>query len=186
MSRNLAGVPFPSSVFFAPIWREEVKARLQDVERMWPKKGHCGERVPLLLSLLGIVSGEVLFLRKAQTAWQGVMVNGQDHVQIFAEGSTFCLSSFWKMVDFWDDEIERRIDYAYDPRWGYLTSSPSLLGTGCKVYLWVHLPALSFIYGEKRLLQWLKESGDLVVKGWGRNGELCAHVFEISNRFTLG
>ncbi|MCX7667700.1 MAG: hypothetical protein N2Z84_02065, partial [Atribacterota bacterium] len=136
--------------------------------------------------LLGVVSGEVVWLRKVRSMWQSVLVNGDAHIEICAEGPGVELSSFWKAVDFWDDELEKEVDYAYDSRWGYLGSSPYLVGTGCKVYLWVHLPALSFIYGEKRILQWFQDNEDLVVRGLGNNGEVWAHVFEISNRFTLG
>jgi|YNPMSStandDraft_1061717.scaffolds.fasta_scaffold00169_23 hypothetical protein len=184
--RNLAGMPFVSSAFFVPVWKEEVRDRLRNIRRMPLRQKGNGEGVTLLLSLLGIVTGEAFFLRQNRTAWEGVMVNGREHIQIFAEGSTLRFGSFWEAVDFWDNEIEREVDYAYDPGWGYLTSSLSLLGSGCQVYLWIHLPALSFIYGEEKLLQWLKDNRDLTVKGLGKNGEIYAHVFEISNRFTLG
>lgn len=179
--RNLAGIPFPSSRFFHPIWREEVRERLRWLERPEKQGAHL-----LLPVLLGLVSGETLFLQKVGKIWQGVFVNGEEHVAIVAEGVSWKLLDFWEVANFWDDAIEKRVDYAYDPRWGYLTASPSRLGTGCKAYLWIHLPALSFLYGEERILQWLKESGNLSVRGLGDNGGICAHTFEVSNRFTLG
>lgn len=184
--RNVAGIPFSSSVFYTPVWQEEVRKKLQNIKPMRSKvRSHDGGSSFLPL-LLGVVSGEVVWLRRMRSMWQSVLVNGDAHIEICAEGPGVNLSHFWKVVEFWDDEIEKEIDYAYDPRWGYLHTSLLLLGTGCKMYLWVHLPALSFIYGEKRILQWFQDNGDLVVRGLGNNGEIWAHVFEISNRFTLG
>ncbi|MEN3186132.1 MAG: hypothetical protein ABDK94_02215 [Atribacterota bacterium] len=148
---------------------------------MGVQNGSC-----LFLLLLGIISGEVVWLRRVQSIWQSVLINGNAHIEICAEGPGVSVGSLWKLVDFWDDRIEKEIDYAYDLKWGYLNASPLLLGTGCKVYFWVHLPALSFVYGEERILQWFQDNDDLMVKGLGNNGEVWAHVFEISNRFTLG
>ncbi len=182
--RNLHGVPFPSSRFFAPIWQREVKEQLEKVCR--ERKRGIHDLSSLLVALTGIVQGEIFFLKKTQKVWQGITVNGCDHLQIFAERRGEILESLLRVVDFWDNRVEEKVTYAYHPRWGYLASSFTRVGTGCNAYLWVHLPALSFLYGEKRLLQWFQENGTIVVRGWGDKGEIWAHLFEITNRFTLG
>lgn len=184
--RNLAGVPFPSSPFFSSLWQEEIRETVRVLGKIRDQRKGEDRRYSSLVLLLQVLSGEMIFLERKRILWRGMLINGREHIQIFAEGPTWQVSTLWEMVDLWDNEVEKRVDYAYDPKWGYLTSSPLLVGTGCKVYLWMHLPVLSFLYGEERLLQWFKDSGGFEVRGLGRNGAICAHIFEVSNRFTLG
>ena len=41
-----------------------------------------------------------------------------------------------------DDELEASILYAFHPEFGYLTSCPTNVGTGLRVSVMLHLPAL--------------------------------------------
>lgn len=184
--RNLAGIPFASSVFFSSLWQEEVRETIRGLAKLPNQRENEDGNHPPLVFLLQVLSGETVFLKKKGILWQGMLINGYEHIQTFAEGPTWRVNNLWEMVDFWDDEVEKGVDYAYDPKWGYLTASPLLLGTACKAYLWMHLPVLSFLYGEERLLQWFRDSGNFEVRGLGRDGAIYAHVFEVSNRFTLG
>ena len=61
---------------------------------------------------------------------RSVMVNEEDHVrmQTILPGAQFM--KVWKAADEIDTAIESEVQYCYDQRLGFLTSSPSNVGTG--------------------------------------------------------
>ena len=46
------------------------------------------------------------------------------------------------MLSVLDDRLEASVSYAFDPRWGYLTTYPAKAGTGLRAYATLHVPAL--------------------------------------------
>ena len=48
----------------------------------------------------------------------------------------------FELCNFLDDTISEKIDIAYNDKIGYLTSCPTNVGTGIRVSLMLHLPAL--------------------------------------------
>lgn len=178
LARNLEGLPFPSSRFFRPLFSEEVKRRVSEVLLEKGKEWRL---------VLERETGDVLlFLRKERNRKIGVLVNEEDHLRIFSERmSSLCWLDF-EVVRRLDRFLERFFDYAFDPQWGYLTSSSRWMGTGLRIFLWLHLPALSLVYGEDQVLRWFQERPEIMVSGCGGAKEPVAHVFEITNRYTLG
>ncbi|MEN3203426.1 MAG: hypothetical protein ABDK87_06825 [Atribacterota bacterium] len=178
LARNLSGLPFPSSRFFRPVFAEEVKARVTGVITQEGKKWRFTQEER--------ADGTTLFLRKEGNYKIGIIVNGEDHLRIFLEHMSSLRRSDFATVQRLDRFLERFLDYAFDPQWGYLTSTSQWMGTGLRIFLWLHLPALSLVYGEGELLRWFKEYSGVVVSGFGGMEKPVAHVFEITNRYTLG
>lgn len=54
-----------------------------------------------------------------------------------------CLEKLWQKADQIDDAINEHFPYAYDEKYGYLTTFPTNMGTGLKACAVVHLPMLS-------------------------------------------
>ena len=52
------------------------------------------------------------------------------------------LSEAYQLADKIDDLFESKLDYAFDERIGYITACPTNVGTGLRVSIMVHLPAL--------------------------------------------
>ncbi|MGQ9622299.1 MAG: hypothetical protein ACUVTO_02435 [Candidatus Caldatribacteriaceae bacterium] len=177
-ARNLAGIPFPSSPFFRPLWSEEVKRRAFEVLL----KGGKSWR----FALVEEENGVSLFVREKRGQRLGILVNGEDHLRLFVERMSSLRWSDFETLRRLDQWLERSLDYAFDPQWGYLTASLCWTGTGLRAYLWLHLPALSIAYGEDHVFQWFRERQEFIVSGYGGNREPMAHVFEITNRYTLG
>ncbi len=69
-------------------------------------------------------------------------INGVDHFNLigFREGNG--LESLWSLLSVLDDRLESVVSYAFDPRWGYLTTFPARAGTGLRAYATLHVPAL--------------------------------------------
>ena len=71
-----------------------------------------------------------------------LMVNEEDHLRLQVIKSGLDLDGAWELVNQLDDEIESRLTYAYNEQLGYLTACPTNVGTGMRVSVLVHLPAL--------------------------------------------
>jgi protein arginine kinase len=69
-------------------------------------------------------------------------INGTDHFSLigFREGDHF--ESLWALLSVLDDRLETGVQYAFDPRWGYLTTYPAKAGTGLRAYATLHVPGL--------------------------------------------
>ena len=47
--------------------------------------------------------------------------------------------------------IEARLDYAFSPKWGYLTACPTNLGTGIRLSVMMHLSGLKMTNDIERV-----------------------------------
>ncbi len=72
-----------------------------------------------------------------------LMVNEEDHLRIQVMQSGLDLNSVWEQVNRIDDLIEEKVAYAFHEKLGYLTACPTNVGTGMRVSVMLHLPALS-------------------------------------------
>ena len=61
-----------------------------------------------------------------------VMVNEEDHLRIQGLRSGFQLRATWEQVDEVDTLIEKDLEYAFHPQFGYLTVCPTNVGTGMR------------------------------------------------------
>ncbi len=115
-----------------------------------------------------------------------VMVNEEDHLRIQALRGGLQLDDIWKQINGIDDRIESGIDYAFHPRYGYLTACPTNVGTGIRVSVMLHLPALKLTGEIERVFRAAKDM-HLAVRGlFGEGTEATGDLFQISNQVTLG
>lgn len=124
------------------------------------------------------------FLREDESI--SIMVNEEDHIRIQSLLPGLNLEKAWTMVDKLDDELESKLDYAFDEDLGYLTSCPTNVGTGLRASAMVHIPALSMSGYIDSLIQGLGKIG-LTVRGiYGEGSEALGNLYQISNQVTLG
>ena len=71
-----------------------------------------------------------------------LMINEEDHLRIQCMHSGLDLHGVWEQIKAVDDQIGRVVPYAFHERWGYLTACPTNVGTGIRVSVMLHLPAL--------------------------------------------
>lgn len=115
-----------------------------------------------------------------------IMVNEEDHLRIQVLYPGFQLKEAWNLAEQLDDTFETALDYAYDEKFGYLTSCPTNVGTGIRASLMMHLPALVITQQMNRILQAITQVG-LAVRGlYGEGSEATGNIFQISNQVTLG
>jgi protein arginine kinase len=115
-----------------------------------------------------------------------IMVNEEDHLrmQVLAPGCR--LGRLVERIDEIDDAIESQLDYAFSPRWGYLTACPTNLGTGIRLSVMMHLPALK-LANEIDCVRRAAKDMHLAVRGYyGEGSESAGDFYQISNQVTLG
>jgi len=115
-----------------------------------------------------------------------IMVNEEDHLRIQVLRSGFQLDEAWEQINAIDDRLEARLDIAFHPRFGYLTACPTNVGTGLRVSVMLHLPALKLTGEIEKVFRAAKDMR-LAVRGlYGEGTEATGDFYQVSNQVTLG
>jgi protein arginine kinase len=129
-------------------------------------------------------AGSAVVMNRRQTL--SVMINEEDHLRIQSIRSGLQLKQAFKLVDKIDSALEGELDFAYDPRLGYLTACPTNVGTGMRASAMLHLPGLVLSELINQVVQAVSKIG-LAVRGlYGEGTEAMGNLFQISNQTTLG
>ena len=198
LARNLEGFPFP-------LWAEESK--LKDVsgkildaikKSRYLKNTHIINMGELsstegrfllerhLISVEFTRGGKHRFLATEEGEMLSLVINEEDHLRLQTIFSGLQLTEAWRLIDRVDDELEERLDYAFLPRYGYLTACPTNTGTGMRASCMLHLPALVAVRKINDILKSISQLG-LVARGlYGEGTEAQGDFFQVSNQLTLG
>jgi protein arginine kinase len=115
-----------------------------------------------------------------------VMVNEEDHLRIQVMQSGLGLDAAWQRINRIDDFIEEHVTYAYHEKLGYLTACPTNVGTGMRVSVMLHLPALVITRQIEKVFRSLQKIS-LAVRGlYGEGSQAMGDFYQISNQITLG
>lgn len=114
------------------------------------------------------------------------MINEEDHIRLQVIYSGLQLKKAYKQIDKIDDLIEKKIDYAFSTKLGYLTACPTNIGTGIRVSVMLHLPALKMTGNIKKFLNAARDM-TLAVRGlFGEGSNATGDFYQLSNQVTLG
>jgi len=115
-----------------------------------------------------------------------IMVNEEDHLRIQALMPGNQLESVAALARSVDDRIERTVQYAFDEQLGYLTTCPTNTGSGMRVSVMLHLPALTMAGQMGAVNQGVAKLG-LTIRGlYGEGSEALGNLYQVSNQITLG
>ena len=115
-----------------------------------------------------------------------VMVNEEDHLRIQVMHSGLSLDEVWERINRLDDTLEEHLTYAFSPQLGYLTACPTNVGTGIRVGVMLHLPALVHMKQIDKVFRALHKI-NLAVRGlYGEGTQAFGDFYQISNQQTLG
>jgi protein arginine kinase len=115
-----------------------------------------------------------------------IMVNEEDHLRLQVLRSGLQLEEAWEQITQIDDALEAKLDLAFHPRFGYLTACPTNVGTGIRVSVMLHLPALKLTGEIEKVFRAAKDMR-LAVRGlYGEGTEATGDFYQISNQTTLG
>jgi protein arginine kinase len=114
------------------------------------------------------------------------MVNEEDHLRMQVLRSGLDLTDAVAEIMRVDDMLEARLDYAFHGKYGYLTACPTNVGTGLRVSVMLHLPALK-LTGEIEKAFRAAHDMRLAIRGlFGEGTEASGDFFQVSNQTTLG
>ncbi len=115
-----------------------------------------------------------------------IMINEEDHLRIQVFSSGFDIENTLNLAKELDEKIGNVLNYAMSEDYGYLTSCPTNVGTGLRVSVMVHLPALSKTKNIQNVLDAIANFGVNIRGIYGENSKSSSDMFQISNKQTLG
>ena len=200
LARNLAGFPFVNRS--SAVQRHDAMERCRQTltsgllgsDLLWVELAGSTELDRLLLVERHIISRQhaqggsdhprAVALDQAETF--AIMVNEEDHLRIQVLRSGVQLAQAFEQINRLDDALEAALDFAYSQRWGYLTACPTNVGSGIRVSVMLHLPALK-LTGEIDRVRRAARDMHLAVRGlFGEGSEALGDLYQVSNQTTLG
>lgn len=115
-----------------------------------------------------------------------VMINEEDHLRLQVMHSGLNLTQAWEQMDQLDDLLESTISYAFHPKYGYLTACPTNVGTGLRVSVMLHLPALVITRQIEKVFRSLQKISVTVRGLYGEGSQFMGDFYQVSNQITLG
>jgi protein arginine kinase len=116
-----------------------------------------------------------------------VMVNEEDHLRIQTILPGFRLPEAFDLARRFDVALEGAIDFAFSPRWGYLTACPTNVGCGVRMGVMLHLPGLRLLPGEMERVKRAAKDMHLAMRGfYGEGTDAVGNFYQVSNQVTLG
>jgi protein arginine kinase len=115
-----------------------------------------------------------------------ILINEEDHLRMQSFRSGFNPVGAWEDVDSIDDRLAKAIPFSFSPAYGYLTACPTNIGTGLRVSILIHLPALVLTKEIQHVIHSAGQIG-LSVRGYyGEGTDVIGNLFQISNKSSLG
>ena len=115
-----------------------------------------------------------------------IMVNEEDHFRIQSMSAGFQIKESFNDLNRIEEYLENHFEFAFNNKYGYLTSCPTNLGTGIRVSVMMHLPALVMTGYMQKIIDSCGTVGFTVRGLYGENTESTGNIFQISNQVTLG
>ncbi|MBQ7542992.1 MAG: protein arginine kinase [Clostridia bacterium] len=115
-----------------------------------------------------------------------IMLCEEDHIRLQVMQAGLALEQAYDIADKIDTMLDKRLQYAFDERIGYLTQCPTNLGTAMRASVMLHLPALDATGRISSLAATVSKLG-LVIRGaYGEGSSARGSIYQISNQITLG
>jgi protein arginine kinase len=115
-----------------------------------------------------------------------VMINEEDHLRIQVMHSGLDLVQAWQQISGLDDMISDQVTYAFHEKYGFLTACPTNVGTGLRVSVMLHLPALVITRQIDKVFRSLQKISVTVRGLYGEGSQYMGDFYQVSNQITLG
>ncbi len=115
-----------------------------------------------------------------------IMINEEDHIRLQVISAGLELENLLNLAIEIDKKLEQLIPYAYNDKYGFLTSCPTNVGTGLRASVMVHLPALAKTENIRKVLE-VVNNFDMNIRGvYGEGSKSSGDIYQISNKQSLG
>jgi protein arginine kinase len=198
LARNLAGMPF-----LAKCSESQLREIAAILEKLLLRVGLGGETLYVDIEAASPLERAILVERHlisrqhadgngarglaiAGSETVAVMVNEEDHLRMQVLRGGLQLDACYAEVRRLDDLLEEHTSFAFSGRFGYLTACPTNVGTGLRVSVMLHLPALKMTGQIEKVLRAARDMR-LAVRGlYGEGTEAIGDLFQVSNQSSLG
>lgn len=114
------------------------------------------------------------------------MVNEEDHLRIQAFEDGFNIDKAYEDITSFDNYLASKVKYAYNDTYGYITACPTCIGTGMRVSVMLHIPALEKVGALNKIFNEISNLGISIRGLYGENTSGEGSIYQISNQKTLG
>ena len=114
-----------------------------------------------------------------------IMINEEDHIRLQVLSAGLELKNSLNLAMEIDKKLEELVSYAYNEKYGFLTSCPTNVGTGLRCSIMVHLPALTKTGNISKVLE-VVNGFNMNIRGvYGEGSNSQGDVYQISNKQSL-
>lgn len=128
--------------------------------------------------------GKALVVSKEEVL--SLMVNEEDHLRIQVMQSGLNLEETWEIINMIDNNLSKKLDFAYSSHWGFLTACPTNTGTAMRGSVMLHLPALVMTKQINKVLSAIAKLSFASRGFYGEGTQARGNFYQISNQVSLG
>lgn len=139
-----------------------------------------------ILNLAAVDKKDPAGLLLSEDESTSIVLGGDDHIRMQFLAPGLKLDELWQKADALDDYVNERFSYAFDEKYGYLTSFPTNVGTGLRACVVLHLPTLSQVRKFQSIVGDMSRFGTAIRGLYGEGSDNYGSLYEISNQRTLG
>lgn len=115
-----------------------------------------------------------------------IMLNEKEHLEIQVLSSGLELESSLNLAMELEDKLDSELKFSYNEKYGYLTSSPTNVGTGLRASAILHLPGLVKTQNISKMLEAVNNLGMNIRSVYVGENRAKSNMYQISNKQTLG
>ncbi|MCM8772665.1 MAG: ATP--guanido phosphotransferase [Candidatus Omnitrophica bacterium] len=197
IARNIRGFPFPynmnhheskkieeilTSLFFSSPFD---KVFIVDISSLTDKERNILLEKHLISREFSenYTCGKVIIIPKKKAT---IMINEEDHLRIQSIFPGLNLKRCLKIVNEIDDYIGEKVEYAFLPHIGYLTTCLTNVGTGLRASVLMNIPGIKFLKRDKIIFKVIEKVG-IAIRGFYGEGSLpFGSIYQISSTETTG
>jgi len=111
-----------------------------------------------------------------------IVINCDDHLQVKVTLPGFCVKKCLEVAEGIVNQIS--MDFANQSPFGYLTSSPAIMGSGLQIEVMTHLPATCLIIEPEKWIVAARVSGVMPEGFWGYGSIPLGNTFTLCSKNT--
>ena len=113
-----------------------------------------------------------------------ILLNSSEHIELSKFSRTKSLDGLYEEIYDLEGKLEDKIDFAFNPEYGYLTSRVFNAGTGFKPITFMYLPALNY-FGINEIARGLSRLGYTLGSYRDKSKKALASIYTLSFESTL-
>lgn len=113
-------------------------------------------------------------------------INMSDHLLFHIVENKNLLEGAWNRLVKIESFLGKALNYAFLPRWGFLTSDPANAGTAMQMKIFLQLPALIHLETVDEILNETVDDSVLITSLHGSPTEIVGDILTVSNNYSLG